>query len=146
MGRLDRRVGALTRTRYHRRRVISIAIHLVVAASLAAAPAVSSVPPPRPVGVPAKKPPPARPIAVATTGVGALTLVTSLTLLGLGIHTMRLFPKGHTEGEAHAYVHNGKNLAIIGGSLASAGVALLTGGIVWIVRDRRRSRATLARR
>lgn len=126
--------------------MISIAIHLAVATALAVAPAAPSVPPPRPVGVPATKPPPARPIAVATTGVGALTVVTSVTLLGLGIHTMRLFPKGHTEGEAHAYVHNGKNLVVIGSALASAGVALLAGGIAWIVRDRRRARATLARR
>jgi hypothetical protein len=96
--------------------------------------------------VPTSKPPPARPIAAATTGFGALTLATSLTLLGLGIHTMRLFPTGHTEGEAHAYIHNGKNLVIIGSSLATAGVALLAGGIAWIVRDRRRHRPAFARR
>ncbi|MBC8068512.1 MAG: hypothetical protein IAG13_09275 [Deltaproteobacteria bacterium] len=81
-----------------------------------------------------------------TTGVGALTLISSLALIGVGAHSWRLAPRGRTEGEAHAYVHNGKNLVIIGSSLAVAGVALLAGGIVWIVRDRRRDRSALARR
>lgn len=126
-------------------------LRLVLAGALAAGPAAgnavpSSVPPPRPVEAMKRRPPPARPLAVVTVGVGALTLASSLTLLGLGIHTIGRASRGFTEGEAHAYVHNGKNLVIVGSALAAAGVAILAGGIVWVVRDRRRARAALAKR
>jgi hypothetical protein len=130
--------------------MIAEALRLVLAVSFAAAPAAelpsSSVPPPRVVAPPSSRPPPPRPIAVATVGLGALTLISSVALLGLGVHTWRLAPGGRTEGEAHAYVHNGKNLVAVGAGLSIAGLALLAGGIVWIVRDRRRARGSLARR
>lgn len=123
----------------------------VVLATVLAAPAVETqpLPPPRPVapGRAVHRPPSARPIAVATVGLGALTLASCATLVGLGIHSMLRAPRGRTEGEANAYTHNGKNLVIVGSTVASAGIALLVGGIVWVVRDRRRPRATaMARR
>ena len=128
--------------------MIAAALRLALAGSMIVAPAtpVPSVPPPRVHPSTVTRSAPARPIAVVTVGVGALTLISSLALIGVGAHGWRHAARGRTEGEAHAYVHNGKNLVIIGSSLAAVGVALLAGGIVWIVRDKRRPRAALARR
>ena len=124
--------------------MIAAALRLALAGSMIVAPSTAippvSVPPPRVQPSTVTRSAPARPIAVVTVGVGALTLISSLALIGVGAHSWRHAARGRTEGEAHAYVHNGKNLVVIGSSLAVAGVALLAGGIAWIVRDKRRPR------
>lgn len=90
---------------------------------------------------PAKRPPPARPIAVFTAAFGALAFAAGGSVFASGIEARHAAAAGDTFGEAASRLKTGRTLAIVGGTIAIAGLATLAGGIAWIVRDRRRARA-----
>lgn len=75
-------------------------------------------------------------------GIGMVAVASGLSLVGIGIESRRIATQGRTEGELHARVSGSKRLLAVGIPLASAGIAAAVGGIIWIVRDRRRARAS----
>ena len=85
---------------------------------------------------PARRPTPARPIAVFTLGAGALAAASGAA----GLEARAAAPHGDTYGEVRSRLKTGRTLVIVGATLLGAGVAALVGGIAWIVRDRRRAR------
>lgn len=136
--------------------MIAVAARLVLACLIAIDPppdgraTTRSVPAPR-VAVPEQQPTPlprrarvapARPGAVALVGVGALGLACGLSLIGVGAMSVRRFTDARTEGEAHAALVEGRKNMIVGGSLSVLTAAVMTGGIVWLIRDRLARRRT----
>jgi hypothetical protein len=128
-------------------RALSAFAHAALSVFVGAAtatPAASStvVPPPRPVASPMVpyRPPPARPIAVAVTGIGTLGLACGLSLVAIGIDSRKVALDGRTEGEVLGRTRSSRRLLAVGIPLASVGLATAIAGIVWIARDRRRAK------
>ena len=134
--------------------VLSAAAHavlcLVVGAAQAqlptatvATPAVAT-PAPRPIGTPPSRRHPyaPRPIAVATLGLGALALASGLSLVAIGVQSRVIAPDGRTEGEARGRAIGSTRLLGVAIPLSVVGLGAVIGGVVWIVRDRRRANAS----
>ena len=118
---------------------------LVVGAAQAHVPAPPvPTPAPRPVAAPTspKRPLPARPIAIVTTGLGTLALASGLSLVAIGVQSRVIAPDGRTEGEALGRRVGSTRLLAVAIPLTVVGVVAVIGGIVWIVRDRRRAQAS----
>ncbi len=96
-----------------------------------------SVPAPRPVPEYAPLRPAPKPIAVATVGFGALAIACGASITAIGVQSRRIAGDGRTEGEVHARDTGARHLLAVGIPLAAAGVGLLVGGVVWVVRSRR---------
>jgi hypothetical protein len=122
---------------------VSAAAHAVLALIVGAAPLdapAPRVPAPRLASGPKRAPPrtAAPPIAVATVGFGALGTAAGAALIVMGVQSRRIAGDGQTEGEVHARDQGARRLLAVGIPVATLGVGLVAGGIIWIVRSRRR--------